>query len=62
MYRKALKSMLGIRNTVCNEFPYVELGKPVLISIVHKRQLIFYNKCIRDDDWPMQRYIIYGRQ
>ena len=57
-HRKALKSMLGIRNTVCNEFPYVELGKPMLTSIVHKRQLIFYNKCNRDDDWPMQRYII----
>ena len=50
--------MLSIRDTVCNEFPYAELGKPTLTSIVHKRQLSFYNKCIRDDDWPMQWYII----
>ena len=50
--------MLGIRNTVCNEFPYVELGKPTLTSVVHKRQLVFYNKCFKENDLPMQRYII----
>ena len=27
-YRKALKCMLGIRDTVSNESPYIELGKP----------------------------------
>ena len=57
-YRKALRFMLGIRKSVCNEFPYIELGYPTLTSIVHKRQLKFYNDCQKDKDFPMQRYII----
>ena len=58
LYRKALKYMLGVRTQVCNEFPYIELGKPTLNSIVQKRQYIFYKKCVSDNDWPLQRYII----
>ena len=58
LYRKALKYMLGVRKTVCNELPYVELNKPTLISIVHKRQYKFYKNCTQDRDWPLQRHII----
>lgn len=57
-YRQALKYMLGVSRYTCNEFPYVELGKPTLKSIVYKRQLKFYKDCIIDKDFPMQRYII----
>ena len=57
-YRKALKYMLGIRKSVCNEFPYLELGKPTITSIVRKRQLKFYRNCTIHKDFPMQRYII----
>lgn len=57
-YRRALKYMLGVRRTTCNEFPYVELNKPTLTSVIHKRQLKFYNDCLINKDWPMQRYII----
>ena len=58
MYRKALKYMLGVRATNCNEFPYVELGKSTLTSLIHKRQYIFFKKCTVDSDWPLQRHII----
>ena len=58
LYRKALKYMLGIRKTVCNEFIYVELGKPTLTSIILRRQFIFFKNCIEDKDWPLQRHII----
>ena len=58
LYRKALKHMLGVRKTVCNEFPYIELGKPTLTSIVQKRQYKFYKNCTVDRDWPLQRHII----
>ena len=58
LYRKALKYMLGVRNQVCKEFPYIELDKPTLKSIVQQRQYVFYSKCVRDNDWPLQRYII----
>ena len=58
LYRKALKYMLGVRKSVCNEFPYIELGKPTLTSIVHKRQFKFIKNCTQDRDWPLQRYII----
>ena len=58
MYRKALKQMLGVRKSVCNEFPYIELGKPTLMSLVHKRQYKFYKNCTVDRDWPLQRHII----
>ena len=58
LYRKALKYMLGVRKTVCNEFPYIELGKPTLTSLVQKRQYKFYKNCTQDRDWPLQRHII----
>ena len=58
MYRKALKYMLVVRSQVCNEFPYIELGKPTLKSVVQKRQYTFYKMCVGDSDWPLQRYII----
>ena len=58
LYRKALKHMLGVRKTVCNEFPYIELDKPTLTSIVLKRQYKFYKNCTIDRDWPLQRHII----
>ena len=58
MYRKALKYMLGVRTQVGNEFPYIELGKPTLKSVVQKRQYTFSKKCVGDSDWPLQRYII----
>ena len=57
-YRNALKHMLGVRKSTCNEFAYTELNKPTLKSIVYKRQLKFYNDCLINKDWPMQRYII----
>ena len=57
-YRQALKYMLGVRNSTCNEFPYIELGKQTLKSEIHKRQLKFYNNCIVTKDLPMQRFII----
>ena len=57
-YRKALKYMLGIRKSVCNEFPYIELDTPTLKSMVLKRQLTFYQNCIIYKDLPMQRYVI----
>ena len=57
-YHKALKYMLGVRTQVCNEFPYIELAKPTLTSIVQQRQYIFFKKCIAGKDWPLQRYII----
>ena len=57
-YRQALKYMLGVRNSTCNELPYIELGKPTLKSEIHKRQLKFYNNCIVTKDLPMQRFII----
>ena len=50
--------MLGVRSQVCNEFPYVELERPTLISMILKRQYIFYKNCTVDRDWPLQRYII----
>ena len=58
LYRKALKRMLGVRKTVCNEFPYIELGKPTLTSLVQKRQYKFYKNCTVDRDWPLQLYLI----
>ena len=57
-YRKALKHLLGVRKTTCNEFPYVELAQPTLTSRVYKRQLKFFRKCLTGDDLPMQKYII----
>ena len=57
-YRNALKYMLGVRASTCNEFPYIELNKPTLKSVVYKRQLNFYNDCLINKDWPMQRFII----
>ena len=57
-YRKALKYMLGVRKSTINEFPYIELGKPTLTSMVHKRQLKYYRQCMFERDRPMQRYII----
>ena len=50
--------MLCVRKTCCNEFPYVELGKPTIKSLVFRRQLKFYNNCMADKDFPMQHYII----
>ena len=50
--------MLGVRNTVCNEFPFIELAKPTLTSIVQKRQYEFYRKCTQDRDCPLIRHII----
>ena len=58
LYRKALKRMLGVRKSVCNEFPYIELGRPSLTSVAHKRQFKFFKNCLQDRDWPLQRYII----
>ena len=58
LYRKTLKYMLGVRNQACKEFPYIELGKPTLKSIVQQRKYVFYSKCVRDNDWPWQRHII----
>ena len=57
-YRKALKHMLALRKSACNEFPYIELGKPTLKSLVYKRQLRFYRDCMINKDYPMQRFII----
>ena len=57
-YRNAVKYMLGVRKSTCNEFVYIELNKPTLKSIIYKRQLKFYNNCLIHRDWPMQRYII----
>ena len=57
-YRKALKYLLGIRKSTCNEFPYVELARPTLTSLIYKRQLKFYRKCTTGDDLPMQNFII----
>ena len=57
-YRKALKYLLGIRKTCCNEFPYIELGKPTITALVHKRQLNFYRNCKVENGFPMQQYII----
>ena len=56
-YRKALKYLLGIRKSTCNEFPYIELGKPSITSLVYKRQLKFFRKCMVED-LPMQQFII----
>ena len=50
--------MLGVITQVCNEPPYIELGKPTLKSVLQKRQYTFYKKCVGDSDWPLQRYII----
>ena len=58
LYRKAMKRMLGVRKSVCNEFPYIELGKPSLTSVVQKRQYKFFKNCIQDRDWPLMRHII----
>ena len=57
-YRRALKYMLGLRKSTCNEFPYIELEKPSLKAQVYKRQLKFYNDCMINKDLPMQRFII----
>ena len=57
-YRKALKYMLGIRKSTCNEFPYIELGKPTITSLVYKRQLQFYRECMIEGNLPMQQFII----
>ena len=58
LYKKSLKYMLGVRKTVCNEFPYIELGRPTIKSLVLKRQYKFYKNCVRDRDWPLLRHII----
>ena len=58
LYHKALKRMLGVRKSVCNELPYVELNRPTLTAIVHKRQYKFYKSCTQDRDWPLLRHII----
>ena len=50
--------MLGIRKQVCNEFPYIELAKPTLKSIIHRRQYMFFKNCTCERDWPLQRHII----
>ncbi len=57
-YRNALKYMLGVRKSTCNDFVYIELNKPTLKSVVYKRQLKFYNDCLIHRDWPMQRFVI----
>ena len=33
-YRRALKCMLGVKTSTCNEFPYIELEKPTLKSMM----------------------------
>ena len=53
-----MKYMLGVKSSTCNEFPYIELGKPTLRSLVHRRQLKFFRDCTIHKDWPMQRFII----
>ena len=58
LYKKALKYMLGVRKTVCNEFVYIELAKPSLRSLIWKRQYKFFQNCVRDRDWPLMRHII----
>ena len=58
LYRKALKYMLGVRKTVCNEFPFIELARPTLTSIIQRRQYKFYKNCTQDRDWPLLRHII----
>ena len=50
--------MLGVRSQACNEFPYIELAKPTLTSMIHSRQFTFYKNCTVENDWPLQRYII----
>lgn len=62
-YRDILKYILGIRNGSCNEFPYLELGLPTLKSIVQSRQHKFYMNILKNQDWPLLRYIVnQGRQ
>merc|ERR1712141_25470 len=56
-YRKALKYMLGVGKSTINEFPYIELGRPTITSMVKKRQFKFYKQCFKKDR-PMQQYII----
>ena len=53
-----LKYILGVRNQVCNEIPYIGLGLPTLESIILSRQYKFYNNIIKDKDWPLLRYIV----
>ena len=55
LYRKALKYMLGVRTQVCNAFPYIELAKPTLTSLIHRRQYIFFKNCTNEKDWPLPR-------
>lgn len=43
-YRQALKSMLGVRKSTCNELPYIDLGNPTLKYEVHKRQLFLIQR------------------
>ena len=57
-YRRALKYMLGVRKSTCNEYPYIELEKPTLKSLILKRQLKCYNDCMIHKDLPMLRFII----
>lgn len=57
LYLKAIKCLLGVRNTTLNEACLAELGLPPLYALVRHRQQQFFAKMTRDragmDDDPL---------
>lgn len=52
IYRKMLKTTLGIKISTCNELPYIELNVPTIKSKIYKKQLKFWHSIqeLENDD------------
>ena len=58
LYRRILKSILGIGVTTCTEFPYLELGVPSIRTRILIKQWEFWRKITElDNDTPLRQVI-----
>ena len=63
VYRRMLKSVLGVRMTTCSEFLYVELGVHSIKTYLQVKQFNFWKKvlCLGDSD-PLTYAIALGKR
>ena len=58
LYRRILKSILGIGVTTCTEFPYIELGVPSIRTRILMKQWEFWRKINElDNETPLRQVI-----
>ena len=68
LYHWALKSLLGVRGTTCNDLCYVELGYPTVQAIIKSRQRKFFKKMyserrdIEDDPFIFALNLVTGQR